>query len=112
MRRGEIWWVRLPPPNGHEQAGERPAIIMQDDAFIATLPMVLIVPLTGALRAARFPGTLIIQPDPSNGLLRPSVALVFQMRTLDKNRFLRRMGELDTATLTKIWTLLDSLLGR
>jgi mRNA interferase MazF len=112
MRRGEIWWVRLPPSDGHEQAGERPAIILQDDAFIATLPMVLIVPLTGALHAARFPGTLVIQPDPRNGLLRPSVALVFQMRALDKHRFLRRMGELDAATLSQIWALLDNLLGR
>lgn len=112
MRRGEIWWVRLPPSNGREQAGERPAIIVQDDAFIATLPMVLIVPLTGALNAARFPCTLVIQPDPRNGLLRPSVALVFQMRALDKRRFLRRIGELDAATLSQIWALLDNLLGR
>ena len=112
MRRGEIWWARLPPSNGHEQAGERPAIIVQDDAFIATLPMVLIVPLTGALNAARFPCTLVIQPDPRNGLLRPSVALVFQMQALDKRRFLRRTGELDAATLSQIWALLDNLLGR
>jgi mRNA interferase MazF len=45
MRRGEIWWVRLPPSTGHEQAGERPAIIVQDKSFVATLPTVLVIPL-------------------------------------------------------------------
>jgi hypothetical protein len=34
------------------------------------------------------------------------------MRALDKHRFLRRMGELDVATLSQIWALLDNLLGR
>ncbi len=112
MKRGEIWWVRLPPADGHEQAGERPAIILTEDTYIATLPMVFVVPLTSAMHAARFPGTLIIQPDSRNGLTRPSVALIFQMRALDKRRLIRRMGELEAATLAQIWTILDSLLGR
>jgi hypothetical protein len=34
------------------------------------------------------------------------------MRVLDKQRFLRRMGERDVATLSQIWALLDNLLGR
>jgi mRNA-degrading endonuclease toxin of MazEF toxin-antitoxin module len=60
----------------------------------------------------RFPGTLLIQPTPQNGLLVPSVALVFQMRVLNKRYCLRRTGELDVATLSQIWALLDNLLGR
>lgn len=79
MRRGEIWWVRLPPSNGHERASECPAIIVQDDAFIVALPMVFIAPLMSAMHAARFPDTLVIRPDSRNGLTRPSVALVLQM---------------------------------
>jgi mRNA interferase MazF len=112
MHRGEIWRVRLPQPDGREQAGERPAIIVQEDALIQSLPMVLMVPLTGALSAGRFDGTLVIQPDDQNGLTMPSVALVFQMRALDKARFLQRMGTLDAATLDQIFATLDKLLGR
>src|SRR6266498_1738758 len=38
MQRGEIWKVDIPFTPGHGQAGERPAVIVQDDPFIATLP--------------------------------------------------------------------------
>jgi mRNA interferase MazF len=80
MHKGEVWRVRLPFGGGREQAGERPAIVIQDDAFIQTLPLVLIVPLTGEMAASRFAGTLVIQPDSQNGLTVPSVALVFQRK--------------------------------
>ena len=49
MRQGEIWWVRIPFTGGHEQAGERPALIVQSDAAIAALPTVLVVPFTSVL---------------------------------------------------------------
>src|SRR4051794_25795533 len=98
MRKGEIWRVRLPFAGGHEQAGERPAVIVQDDAFIPLLPLIFVIPLTGELAASRFAGTLIVDPDVQNGLSRPSVALVFQLRGLDKRRFVSRLGLLDKET--------------
>ena len=61
MKRGEVWRVRLPTVPGHTQAGERPALIMQDDPFNATLPTVLIVPFTSTQATLRFAGTLLIQ---------------------------------------------------
>jgi len=112
MRCGEIWWVRIPFSGGHEQAGERPALILQSDSAIAVLPTIIIVPFTSVLATLRFPGTLLVHPTPQNGLIVPSVALVFQIRVLDKRCFIRRMGELEATTLAQIWTILDSLLGR
>ena len=50
MKRGEVWRVRMPAVPGHAQAGERPAIIVQDAAFNASLPTVLIVPFTSTQR--------------------------------------------------------------
>ena len=55
MRRGEIWRVRIPLAPGHAQAGDRPALIVQNDSLIATLPTVLIVPFTRTSAAVRFP---------------------------------------------------------
>jgi mRNA interferase MazF len=96
----------------HTQAGERPAVIVQDDPFNVSLPTVLIVPFTGALAASRFAGTLVVQPDAQNGLTVPSVALVFQLSALDKRDCLRRLGTLDQNTLDQIFSLLDHLTGR
>jgi len=107
--KGEVWKVQLPPAAGHTQTGERPAIIVQNDQFTAKLPTILIVPVTGSLAARRFSGTLEIQPDGQNGLTLPSVALVFQVRALDKSDFLYRMGELDAATLDQVVKLLQDL---
>ncbi len=112
MTRGEVWRVRIPPAPGHAQTGERPAIILQELVFNNSLPTTLIVPLTSKLAASRFGGTLVIQPDQQNGLTVPSVALVFQMRTLDQRNCLRPLGILDAATLDQIFALLDQLTGR
>jgi mRNA interferase MazF len=85
---------------------------VQDDAFNASLPTVLVVPFTSTQAATRFAGTLVVQPDNQNGLMMPSVALVFQLSALDKRDCLRRLGTLDQNTLDKVFALLDQLTGR
>jgi mRNA interferase MazF len=112
MTRGEIWRVRIPFAPGHAQAGDRPALIVQDNSLIVALPTVLIIPFTSAPGASRFPGTLIVQPDGQNGLTLPSVALIFQLRALDKRDCVQRLGILDSQTLDQIFVILDKLLGR
>ena len=112
MKKGEVWRVLIPSAPGHAQTGERPAIIVQELGFNNSLPTTLIVPLTSKLAAARFDGTLVIQPDPQNGLIAPSVALVFQLRTLDQRNCVKPLGILDAATLDQIFDLLDQLTGR
>ena len=82
---GDIYTIEIPPSNGHEQAGKRPAIIVQAPKFEKQLPTVLIVPLTSQLAAQAFPGTFLIQSDTLNGLTMPSVALVFQLRAIGRN---------------------------
>jgi mRNA interferase MazF len=112
MTRSEVWQVRIPYAPGHAQAGERPAIIVQADQLIASLPTVLIVPFTSTMGAARFDGTVVVPHDAQNGLSVPSVALVFQLRALDKRDFIRRLGRLDTQTFDRVLSLLDQLVGR
>jgi mRNA interferase MazF len=112
MTKGEVWRVRIPPAPGHAQTGERPAIIVQDGPLIASLPTVLIVPFTSIQSAARFACTLFVQPDQQNGLTAPSVALVFQLRALDKRNCLHQVGVLDGPTLDPVFALLDLLMGR
>src|SRR5262249_23333048 len=86
---------------GHEQRGKRPAVIWQDtDTF--QLPTVLIIPLTGSLAAARFPGTLEIQPSDQNGLSSPSIAMVFQLGACDTSRLGSQLGHLDDPDLLRL----------
>ena len=112
MSPGEIHWVQLPPANGHEQAGRRPAIIVQDANYDQLLPTVLIVPLTGAVSASRFTGTVSIEPTSETGLRQRSVALVFQLRAIDRKRVQERIGSVSAKVLQTILSTLDRLTGR
>ena len=109
---GEMYWVEFPPSNGHEQAGRRPAIVIQDDTFAGSLALSLVVPVTGQPANARFPGTVAITPSGQNGLLKPSVVLVFQARAMDRKRFRNRIGVLEPDVLAQIYEALDKLTGR
>ena len=107
---GDIYTIEIPPTNGHEQAGSRPAIIVQAPQFEKQLSTVLIVPLTSQLAAQAFPGTFTIQPDTANGLTKDSVVLVFQLRAIDKRRVKRKLGHLSAAHLAQLYDLVKALL--
>lgn len=112
MNPGDIHWVELPPTSGHEQVGRRPAVILQDDAYAGSLPLVIVVPLTGATAAARFAGTLVLEPTVENGLRTTSVALVFQVRAVDRRVVQEKLGGVGIAALAEVYALLDLLTGR
>lgn len=102
MDRGEVWLVALPSAPGREQQGQRPAVVLQDEAYGRRSPLVLVVPLTSQLASLRFPATLRLDPSAENGLDVPSVAMVFQLRALDRARFVRRIGRVSRSELRRI----------
>jgi mRNA interferase MazF len=112
MNQGEIYWVAFPVSNGREQAGQRPALIVQGGMFLQSLPTTWVVPITSNLRAARFPGTVRIDPHAQNGLTVPSVLLVFQLRAIDKRRLLQPAGTISPLQLDEVLRMIDRLLGR
>ena len=85
-------------------------MIVQNDALIASLPTVLIVPFTSTVAAARFQGSVVVSPDGQNGLTLPSVALAFQLRAIDKRDCVLRLGVLNPAMLDQILELIDQLI--
>ena len=89
MKKGEIWAVELPEGKGHEQKGERPALVLGKANALT-----IIVPFTTNLDRAKLPFTEHIPRTPENGLSSDSIALVFQLSSMDESRFKRRTGEL------------------
>lgn len=110
MREGDIYLVEIPSSGGHEQAGQRPAIIVQASS-LERLPTVLIVPLTSKLKAADFPFTFIIEPDNLNNLNVVSVALVFQLRAIDKRRMKNKIGKIESIKLELLKQSLKEIMG-
>jgi mRNA interferase MazF len=109
---GDIHWVALPAVNGREQRGRRPAVVFQDDDYGGNLPVVLVVPLTTARAAMRFAGTTLIRPTAANGLRQVSVALVFQLRAIDRRRIQERIGTVSAEVLNAMFEELGKLTGR
>ena len=107
MKKGEIWIVAIPPTDGHEQHGTRPFIVLSD-----TRSMVVVgIPCTTNTRALRFPYTVSITPSRKNALEHDSIALVLQIRAIDKKRLEKKIGILEKVVLQKIEHKLRKLLG-
>jgi len=108
MARGDILLVSLPASDRREEKGKRPAIAVQAGSTLS--PMLMVVPVTSSLGAMRFPFTVRIEPSDKNGLTLPSVAMVFQMRAIDRKRIIRKIGELEPEYLAQvdaeIWQML------
>ena len=97
----------IPQLGGHEQEGTRPAIIIAE----VHASILVVIPCTSNLQALRFPFTTEIDASKRNGLLSSSVALVLQIRAIDKKRLKKRIGLLEKETLKNLDFMLKKMLG-
>jgi mRNA interferase MazF len=114
MQRGDVILVHLPQPKsgeGHEQVGTRPALLVHDDSTSETLSVIMIVPLTSNLKAQRFPHTIFIPASSENGLSVPSVLLVFQLRAIDRQRVIKKIGHLEENLMVHVNAEMKNMLG-
>ena len=99
MNKGEIWIIDFPSKSGREQSGTRPSLVIGDTGT----NLALVIPLTSNLQAlTKLPYTLKINRSKENNLNKDSVALVLQLQTLDKKRFISRIGVLEESYLGEI----------
>ncbi|MCI0638093.1 MAG: type II toxin-antitoxin system PemK/MazF family toxin [Gemmataceae bacterium] len=111
--RGEVWLCDLGATRGHEQAGQRPALVVSDDAFNSGLAgLVMVVPLTSKVgKSKNIPAHISVNP-PEAGLKSPSVILCDQVRTISKDRLGKAAwGSVSAATMADVETALRLLLG-
>ena len=94
MKQGEIWLINLDPTIGAEIKKTRPAIIVNDDS-LGKLPLKVIVPVTDWKDKYEIaPWMVKIVPDIRNGLNKESSADCFQVRSVSKKRFVKRLGSI------------------
>lgn len=98
VARGEIWLVRLDPTVGSEISKTRPCVVVSPDG-LNHLPVHIIVPMTTGSRPSPF--RPMVEFAGRRGLLLPD-----QIKTVARERMLRKVGALDPVVLS---TLLDIL---
>ena len=108
-RRGEVWFANLSPTRGHEQRGMRPVLVLSMDSFNAgPAELVSVLPITSTIRS--IPSHLVVRP-PEGGLVVPSSILCDQVRTIARERLVRRRGLIAPRTLARVEEVVRILLG-
>lgn len=96
--------VDLAPRSGSEQHGRRPAVLVSHDAFNrhARWRSLIVVPITTSPRQARRGPTVVPLAAGDGGLERDSLALCHQPTTLDRSKFIDRIGVLSVDRLAAV----------
>jgi mRNA interferase MazF len=94
-RRGEIWLAALDPTLGSEIQKTRPCVVVSPPEMNEHLRTVVVAPMTTGSRPAPFRIPLVFQRK--SGLI-----LLDQLRTLDRQRLVKRLGAVKPETLAAV----------
>ena len=101
IKQGEIYLSDLNPVKGHEQAGYRPVLVIQNDILNQYLSTVVILPITSNLKHKENL-TVYFLSNEASSMKDDSLALLFQIRTIDKLRLKKKVGEVSQSEFYKI----------
>lgn len=101
IRRGDIYYADLRPVVGSEQGGIRPVLIIQNDVGNRHSPTVICAAITSKMNKAKLP-THVELESKRYSLVKDSVVLLEQLRTIDKIRLKDKICHLDHEVLNKI----------
>ena len=92
MKQAEIWYADLNPVKGSEQEGYRPVVIISGNLLNKYLKIVIVCPLTTKIK--NYKGNLVLNPTDKNGLKKPSEILIFHIRSISKDRLVKKIGSI------------------
>lgn len=101
IKRGDIYYADLSPVVGSEQGGVRPVLIVQNDVGNRYSPTVIAAAITSQINKAKMPTHIEVGAQ-SFGLIKDSIILTEQIRTLDKKRLREKMGSLDEMAMHSV----------
>lgn len=108
MKQCEIWYANLNPVKGSEQQGFRPVVIISGNILNQYLPVVITCPLTTKIK--NYKGNVVLEPDEINGLAEKSEIMVFQIRSISKDRLVNKIGRIKEEQLQQLKQGLDEIL--
>ncbi len=95
VKRGEVWLAALDPTTGSEIRKTRPCLIVSPPEIHDHLRTVIVAPMTSASQPAGYRVAMTF--DGTDGLV-----LTEQVRTLDKRRLIRRLGQAPAPVLSRV----------
>ena len=109
-RRGEIYLVNFDPTLGAEIRKTRPALVLQNDIANCHSPITIVAAISSKFGDTLYPTEVLIAAL-EGGLSVDSVALLNQVRSIDRQRLTKRLGAVRPATMEKIERAIQISLG-
>ncbi len=101
MRRGDIYYADLRPVIGSERGGIRPLLIIQNDVGNRHSPTVICAAITSRLNKANLPTHILLDTNECE-IVKDSVVLLEQLRTIDKKRLKDKVCHLDPQIMNRV----------
>lgn len=101
VKRGDVFYADLRPVIGSEQGGIRPVLIIQNDMGNKHSPTVIVAAITSRMNKAKLP-THIELDSKKYDIVKDSVILLEQLRTIDKKRLKDKVCHLDDEILKQV----------
>ncbi|MBC8420094.1 MAG: type II toxin-antitoxin system PemK/MazF family toxin [Proteobacteria bacterium] len=109
MDQGDIYIVNLDPTVRTEIGKTRPGLVISANAMNHNSPRLIVAPITSTTRKV-YPFEVFI-PRGTTGLDKDSKIMVDQLRSLDKNRLVKKIGGVDKKTLSKACSIAQRLIS-
>ena len=101
---GDIVWLNFTPQAGHEQAGQRPALVLSPAAYNGKTSLMICCPLTTQIKS--YPFEVLIGGTP------PNAVLADQVKSVDwRSRNARHKGRVSPDQLAEVRAKIRALIG-
>jgi len=101
VKRGDLFYADLSPVVGSEQGGIRPVLVVQNDVGNKYSPTIIAAAVTSQINKAKMPTHIEISAE-TYGLVKDSVILMEQIRTIDKKRLKEKIGHADDELMQRV----------
>ena len=102
IKRFEVYLVNLDPTVGHEIKKTRPCLILSPDEINRNISTVIIAPMT--TKGRNYPTRISCSFQGKNGQI-----ILDQIRTIDKERLVKKLGEISKAAQLKTLNILQEM---
>lgn len=108
MKQKDIYLANLNPSMGNEQSGIRPILIISGNAMNDHFGIIIACPLSSKIK--NFAGCIVLMPDNLNMLTEKSEVLTFQVRSIAKERLMKKIGAISEYQFQEIKKGLNEIL--
>ena len=108
MLQKDIFWANLNPTKGKEQRGKRPVVIVSGNTMNRNLGIFIICPISSVIK--NYVGCVKLEKNRVNNLSENSEIITFQIRTIAKERMIKKIGEITNEQLKEIFYSLNEVL--